>query len=84
MRDQGPLREPHCRRILPALLPAAELLLRVLDLRLEHWESVFCKSKRDAVHQARCAPAQRFAVHGKPASERESRGCFEGDHSQPG
>ena len=52
--DGGPLREPHCRRVLSALLPAAEVLLRVLDLRLAHWQSVFCENMRDAVEQARC------------------------------
>ena len=63
MRDEGPLREQHCKRILSALLPAAELLLRVLNLRLEHWESVSCKTRQDAVEQARCSAARDFVVH---------------------
>ena len=64
MQDQCPLREPHCRRILPVLLPAVELLLRVLDLRLAHWQSTFGQTKRDAVRQARCRPAWGFVLRG--------------------
>ena len=53
MHRQGQVR---CRRILPALLPAAELLLRdVLDMRHKHWwEWLSCMTARRAVDQARC------------------------------
>ena len=44
-----------CRRILSALLPTAELLLRALmDARQEHWqESMSGKTVQDAVAEAR-------------------------------
>ena len=64
VQDQGPLRELHCRRILPVLLPAVELLVRVLDLRLAHWHSAFGKTKRDAVQQARFRPTRGFVLQG--------------------
>lgn len=45
----------RCRRILSALLPAAELLLRdLMDVRQEHWqESISGKTVLDAVEEAR-------------------------------
>ena len=56
MLGEGPLREQRCGRILPALLPAAEVLLRALDLRLAHWQPVYSQTMEDAVEQARCTP----------------------------
>ena len=46
----------QCRSMLPALLPAAELLLRsVLDVRHEHWlRSPTCVDEREAAQEARC------------------------------
>lgn len=70
MRDQGPLREPHCRRILPALLPAAELLLRVLGLRLAHWQSVFCKTNA-------CPVTQRVQSHGNGRRAEHGNVCWD-------
>lgn len=52
----------QCGRILSALLPAAEVLLRdVMDLRLEHWQQSYSHmAGRDVVVQARSMATQTF------------------------
>lgn len=54
----------QCRRIMSALLPAAELLLRgVLDWRLKHWrEDLSSTSKQGMVEEARCTGHRRSQV----------------------
>ena len=73
MRDGSSVREPHCRRIMSALLPAAELLLRVLDLGDEHWESEMCILMRHALQQARSMATWDSEVHEDLVSKRKRR-----------
>ena len=60
---EGPLQELHCRRIQSALLSAAEVLLRVLDLRLAHWQPLFGETMRHTVEHARCTATRDEDVH---------------------
>ena len=66
----------QCGRILSALLPAAEVLMRnVMDLRLEHWQQCFSHvAGRDVVVQARCVAMQTFGWKCS-ASWVVARGC---------
>ena len=51
----------QCKRIMSALLPAAELLLRrTMDWMLENWQQRLTdSSKREIVEEARCTAITR-------------------------
>ena len=64
----GPPLQARCARIVPALLPAAELMLRgVMDLRHKHWQeraaALLAGSVRDAVEEARRPYPDKTLLH---------------------
>ena len=71
--DEGPRREQRCRRIVSALLPAAELLLRTMGLRLEHGQCGSLEEMRIAADQARCTATRDLKVHEECVFEHASR-----------
>ena len=68
----GRLREQHCLRIMPALLPAAELLLRVLDFSLERGHPMPCGTMRNSLNEARCTATRECMGVLSPGMEAET------------
>ena len=68
VHGKGEMQDLHCRRIMPGLLAAAELLIRALDCRQEHWQAESCKPVRHALAQVRCAATRDSGAHADLAS----------------